>query len=238
MMTLETGKGVVRPAQLQNTSGFTMVELLVTISLIVFLMSMLAVGAGRYLENTSAKATEAQIARIQLYVQEYKSLLGSYPPDGLDGIDVTTEEGTPLTGGSALSHALLNPMLLTMRLPNGEIRVTGEQPPIGEFRSDELYVTEEDSEALEIVDSWRNPLHYDNVQRGDKSFSPQSFGETHLDWDDDMFTHMEDSREIEEISGVVGPQNLGEYDIWSHGSSGHESDEAYSDYISNWELRN
>ena len=44
---------------------------------------------------------------------------------------------------------------------------------------------------------------------------------------------LDDSREIEEISGVVGPQNLGEYDIWSHGSSGHESDEAYSDYISN-----
>ncbi len=220
-----------------SSAGFTMVELLVTISLIVFLMSMLAVGAGRYLENTSTKATEALIARIELNIQQYKGLTGGYPSDGLDGVDVITDEGTPLTGGAALTLALTQPMRLTQKI-NGEIRVIGEEPPLGDFRSDELYVTEEDSDAREILDAWANPLHYDNVNGGEEAFSPQSLGETHLDFDEDIYVHMEDPREIEELSGFTGPQNANEFDLWSHGSSGHEKEEQYQDYITNYEMRN
>ena len=240
-MTSVTGnqrKGAVLKASARlSTAGFTMVELLVTISLIVFLMSMLAVGAGRYLENTSAKATEALIARIELNLQQYKGTTGSYPSDGLDGDDVITEDGTPLTGGAALTFALTQPMKLTREI-NGEVRVVGENPALGDFRSDELYVTEEDADARQILDAWTNPLHYDNVNGGDEAFSAQSLGETHLDFDEDVFVHMEDPREIEELSGFTGPQNTNEYDIWSHGSSGHEDTEEYADYITNWETRN
>ncbi|MAJ27822.1 hypothetical protein CBD41_00285 [bacterium TMED181] len=236
-MILATGSQRRLRLQVASQAGFTMVELLVTISLIVFLMSMLAVGAGRYLENTSAKATEALIARIELNLQQYKGITGAFPPDGLDGKDVTTEEGTPLTGGAALTLALTEPMRLTRKI-NGEVRVIGEEPPMGDFRSDELYVTEEDSAAKEILDAWANPLHYDNVNGGEEAFSPQSLGETHLDFDEDLYIHMEDPREIEELSGIIGPQNSNEYDIWSHGSSGHEDTEQYEDYITNWETRN
>ncbi|MBA4683632.1 MAG: type II secretion system protein [Planctomycetes bacterium] len=236
-MTSATGKTMSLETRPRSHAGFTMVELLVTISLIVFLMSMLAVGAGRYLENTSAKATEALIARISLNLGTYKGITGSFPPDGLDGVDVITEEGTPLTGGAALTLALTQPMKLTRKV-GGEVRIVGENPPIGDFRSDELYVTEEDPDACQILDAWANPLHYDNVMGGDEAFSPQSLGETHLDFDEDLYTHMEDSREIEDLTGVLGPQNTNEYDIWSHGSSGHEDTEEYEDYITNWNMSN
>ena len=43
-MTSATGKNLSIDSRLRPQAGFTMVELLVTISLIVFLMSMLAVG--------------------------------------------------------------------------------------------------------------------------------------------------------------------------------------------------
>ena len=236
-MTLATGRKALRQNRFAATAGFTMVELLVTISLIVFLMSMLAVGAGRYLETSSAKATQALIDRIELNLGEYKGITGAYPADGLDGVDVITDEGTPLTGGAALTLALTQPMKLTRKI-NGEIRVVGENPPIGDFRSDEMYVTEEDSDARQILDAWANPLHYDNVNGGEEAFSPQSLGETHLDFDEDLYTHMEDPREIEDLTGVLGPQNTNEYDIWSHGSNGHEESEEYSDYISNWNMSN
>lgn len=211
-----------------SSAGFTMVELLVTIALIVFLMSMLAVGAGRYLESASAARTEALIARLSLLIENYHSITGDYPPDGLDGADVITSEGTYLTGGAALTHAMVQPLILTEELSSGQTRVIGQNPPIGDFRTDELSAASfGDGEARQLLDAWGEPIHYDNVSNGDDSFSAQDLGETHLDWDDDYQVHSDDPR--------LEPQNTNEYDIWSHGSSGHTEEESIEDLIRNWQ---
>ena len=218
------------------SQGFTMVELLVTISLIVFLMGMLAVGAGRYLESASKARTMALIQRLSLIIEKYHSITGDYPSDGLDGIDVITTDGTFLFGGAALTHALTQPLVLTQKQPNGEIRVIGEEPAIGDFRSDELSSPSDgDQDARQLLDAWAEPIHYDNVSGGEVSFSGQGLGDTHLDWDDDEQVHSEDPREVGEGTDGIGPQNTNGFDIWSHGSSGHSEEESYDDLNTNWQ---
>ncbi len=218
------------------SQGFTMVELLVTISLIVFLMGMLAVGAGRYLESASKARTMALIQRLSLIIEKYHSISGDYPSDGLDGIDVITTDGTFLFGGAALTHALTQPMILTQKRANGEIRIIGEEPAIGEFRGDELSAPSDgDKDARQLLDAWGEPIHYDSVAGGEISFSAQGLGDTHLDWDEDEQVHSEDPREVGEGTDGIGPQNTNGYDIWSHGSSGHSEEESYDDLITNWQ---
>lgn len=211
-----------------SVAGFTMVELLVTIALIVFLMSMLAVGAGRYLESASGARTEALISRVSLLIENYHSVTGDYPSDGLEGSDVITSDGTYLTGGAALTFALTQPLVLTERQPNGELRTIGQEPAIGDFRTDELSAPSDgDGQARQLLDAWGEPIHYDDVSNGDSAFNSQDLGETHLDWDEDFQVHTEDPR--------LEPQNTNEYDIWSHGSSGHSEEESIEDLIKNWQ---
>ena len=213
-----------------------MVELLVTISLIVILMSMLAVGTASYLKSAENARTESIIKRVSLYIDTYHSKYGGYPTDGLDGDDLITPEGSYLTGGAALTYTLTQPILITKTLPNGEVRVLGKEEPIGEFRSDEISAASEgDDAARQILDAWYEPIHYDDVSKGIDGYSPQSDGETHLDWDEDEFTHSEDPRDLGERSIGTGPQHIEEYDIWSHGSSGHTPEELYEEMLSNWQ---
>lgn len=236
-MTSVTGSPkpkLIRSTDAQS-AGFTMVELLVTIALIVFLMSMLAVGAGKYLESASVARTEALLARLSLLIDGYHSKVGAFPIDGLDGDDLITRDGTYLTGGAALTYRMTQPVIYTRTQPNGEIRVIGEEPPLGEFRNDELSPPSDgDTEAIQLLDAWGEPIHYDNVKAGDRGYSPQSDGESHLDWDDEESVHSEDPRDVGEGTIGTGPQNTEQVDIWSHGSSGHTSDESYDDLISNW----
>lgn len=213
-----------------------MVELMVTIALIVFLMSMLAVGAGRYLKTASNARTMALIQRVGLLIEKYHSITGDYPSDGLDGIDVITTDGTYLFGGAALTYAMTQPMILTQKQANGEIRIIGEEPAIGEFRSDELSApADDDEDARQLLDAWYEPIHYDAVSGGEISFSPQGLGETHLGWDDDEQVHSDDPREVGEGTDGLGPQNTNGFDIWSHGVGGHTEEESYEDLIRNWQ---
>lgn len=242
-MTSETGNP--RPDSRRNArqerqespvAGFTMVELMVTIALIVFLMGMLGMMTGSYLEKASIARTEALIARVSLVIDQYHSKVGGFPTDGLDGNDLITEEGSILTGGAALTFTLSQPLILTRTKPNGEIRVIGEDPPMIEFRSDELSAASDgDETARQVLDAWGEPVHYDDVSKGDSGYSPQSDGESHLDWDDDVQVHSEDPRDVGEGTIGTGPQNTKQFDIWSHGSSGHSSEESYEDLISNWQ---
>ncbi|NRA75749.1 MAG: hypothetical protein HRU16_07370, partial [Planctomycetes bacterium] len=127
-------------------------------------------------------------------------------------------------------------MILTQKQANGEIRIIGEEPAIGEFRSDELSApADDDEDARQLLDAWYEPIHYDAVSGGEISFSPQGLGETHLGWDDDEQVHSDDPREVGEGTDGLGPQNTNGFDIWSHGVGGHTEEESYEDLIRNWQ---
>lgn len=214
-----------------------MVELMVVISVIVVLMAMLAMTAGGLQTRANVAATDGLLQRIGLFIDQYHGKRGTYPADGIDGA-VITEEGTPVQSGSALAFALTQPILDRERLPTGEFRVVSSEPAVGEFKGDELSEPfADDKNARELLDTWGLPLHYDNLEGGRSAYSPQNEGEVHLFWDDleiDGAVHNLDPRELDGVA-TSGPQNIEEYDLFSHGPDGHTEEELPEECIGNWD---
>ena len=225
--TLETGRSS------SHSGGFTLVELLVVISIIIFLITMLAMTARGLLKRANIAATDSLLQRIGLFIDNYHGKTGSYPADGIDEA-LITDEGTPLQSGSALGYILRQPIRHREKLPTGEFRIVSSEQAVGEFTGDELgEIFEGDGNARELIDSWGIPLHYD---AGISSYSPQNEGDVHLFWDDlldEGAVHNLDPRELDAVA-TSGPQNIGQYDVWSHGSDGHNEEELPEDAISNW----
>ncbi len=216
-----------------SNQGFTLVELLIVIGIIVVLMGLLvAVGSGLR-QRAKEKKTEALLKRIELALANYHSSMGEYPPDGMDS-KVVTANGTRIASAAALTYAIIRPLERRRRLPNGDFRVIGTSEPLLAFSESELTPKLEDDElAREIVDPWGQPLHYDNLEGGRSYYNVQSDGGVHLEEPD---SHQLDPRE--EHGGAVspGPQNINRFDLWSHGKHGHTEDEVVSETIGNWRL--
>ncbi|MFQ5653602.1 MAG: type II secretion system protein [Planctomycetota bacterium] len=217
----------------RRRSGFTMVELLIVIALIVFLVALVVVNAGDLRNRAKRESVKSLIQRLGMQLETYHSKVGPYPSDGFD-TPVETPQGTRLKSGAALTFALLQPIQLTQRLPNGDLRVLGTEEPVAEFADNDLSeAIDDDRDARELLDAWGNPLHYDNLEGGASAYSVQDDGSAHLH---EPLAHAFDPREQEgEGVELTGPQNPGEYDLWSHGSSGHTDDEKATDTIGNWE---
>ena len=215
--------------------GFTLVELLVTISIVLALMGMIVVQMGKSRARAKHEATKSLIQRIELSLTEYQATAGEYPPDGMDGERVETDEGTILKSGAALTFALVNPVRARKRQPDGTFRVLGEREPLGDFTKGELDGPYDgDPQAVELMDGFFQAFHYDRLTGGSKAYSQQDDADVHLA-EESITEHALDPREEEGVAVISsGPQNLSTYDLWSHGINGHTSEERPEDVIGNW----
>ncbi len=215
--------------------GFTMIELLIVISIIFLLFGMLIVAAGPLRQKARKKNTEGLVHQVTLFLDLYKGKTGTYPSDGIDE-RVETAEGTPLESGAALTFGLLQPVILRQRQPDGTFKESGQEDPIADFKVDSLSPPIlDDPDARELFDGFFQPFHYDRITRPDM-YSTQDDGDVHLGWENGR-AHGDDPREAAD-SGVEtpGPQNIGQFDFWSHGPNGHEEDEKPEEAISNWRI--
>ena len=130
--TLETGRSS------SHSGGFTLVELLVVISIIIFLITMLAMTARGLLKRANIAATDSLLQRIGLFIDNYHGKTGSYPADGIDEA-LITDEGTPLQSGSALGYILRQPIRHREKLPTGEFRIVSSEQAVGEFTGPYIY---------------------------------------------------------------------------------------------------
>ncbi len=212
-----------------------MIELMITVSILFLLFGMLLVAAGPMRKKAKIRKTEGLIERMSLALGQYHASSGSYPPDGLDGQTVETDEGTILQSGAALTYALTQPVRAMKKQPDGSFKAMGEMEPVGDFKEfTEPYL--DDPQAVELIDGFGYPFHYDRLTGGESSFSAQDDGSVHLGWDDmNGVVHHDDPREATGV-GVEspGPQNFNEYDIWSHGDDAHSEDEQPEHVVSNW----
>ena len=218
-------------------SGFTMVELMITITIIFLLFSMLAIAAGPMRRKARTKKTDGVIYRISLSVAQYHATTGYFPPDGLDGETVETAEGTIRKSGAALTWALTQPVRAMKKQPDGSYKAMGEQEPMGDFKE---FTTPylDDPEAIELIDGFGEPFHYDRLTGGRSSYSVQDDGDVHVNWDAMASpVHHDDPREATgEAVENPGPQNVDEYDLWSHGMNSHTDDELPQDVLANWSV--
>ena len=233
----QRGGIALNPKSPTRLSGFTMIELMIVMGIILTLLGLIfAVGMGAQ-EKARKSFSRSIVDQIELTLEEFKSTTGYYPPDGFDEELRTTESLEPIQGSSALAFALTQPMILRLRQPDGTFEET-ERRGLHTFKQDQLFVPDEDnSELMEIVDGWKQGLHYDRLANGEEDYSIQDSGDVHLNWDhdDDSLDHLTDPRE--ELAAVTetGPQNLGKFDLWSVGSQGHSIEGDAKHVIGNWQ---
>ena len=218
--------------------GFTLVEILVVLAIIVLLFSLVTVNAASIFGKANLGATKAMVLRLETYLDSYRRTTGSYPPDGVDS-PVRNEDGTSLYATSSVQYHLTRPIVVEEI--TGSVKRLREYEAVVEtaFKSSELSRPDPDFEnAFEIVDGWGIGFHYDNTSDG--RFRAQR-GDVHIPpLDDDE--HPPDPRSseflIEEKPAVPHPDDVQStgFDLWSHGEMGHEIDEKPNEPIASWNM--
>ncbi len=214
-----------------DRAGFTLIELMVAISIVVVLLAMLAIVTLKYRLRAQLDRTRGFVEELRITIQDYKSATGHFPPDGIDGELLSEESRTPLQSGAALAHALTQPYLRKTQRPDGSFAEELVEPERPLKRADLLVPDDDGPQVAELVDVWGNPFHYDCLDTAEM-YSPQGDASVHLV---SAAVHQEDPREAVDVAvRAAGPQNVGSYDLWSHGPKGHSSEELPAEAIGNW----
>lgn len=210
--------------------GFTMMEILIVVSILITLATIAAVSFQSLMVGTKRKATRSLIRRLQLSIEEYHQITGKYPPDGIDST-VRNQQGVDLRGSAALRHALTTPISYSVMI--GGLPRQMRKEALMKLSESEL--AEENSDypgVREIKDPFGTPIHYDNVK---DRFRPQTGAEHYPPLEESE--HPPDPRTLGLSDGGVatpGAQSS-DYDLWSHGSNEHSvTDE--SNPIAIWNL--
>lgn len=218
------GPKVSDPCRRGRRGGFTLVEILIVIGLLVFLASIVLVSGGSLLTSTRVKGTRATIEALRLKIDEYQSLTGYAPPDGID-TPVKNSSGTAVRGNAALHHALTSP--ITVRVMTGGIPRQKTYEPRKSFKDSEVTAEDPDYPGVrEIVDAFGVPFHYDNTEDG--RMRPQDGGVHYPPVDEEE--HPLDPRTGEDYRLDLG------YDLWSHGEKEHSTEES-SPPIGTWNVQ-
>jgi len=80
----------------RSPGAFTLVEILVVVSIIIILMAMLVPITASVIKDSRRKAAKASMNTMEMALERYYNDLGDYPPDNTPGSD----------GNEALTHHL------------------------------------------------------------------------------------------------------------------------------------
>ncbi|MBL4845743.1 MAG: type II secretion system protein [Planctomycetes bacterium] len=153
--------------------GFTLVEILVVISIIALLAAISIPALSAVRRSSDTKATKAFLERLRLQIESYSNDFGDYPPSRASRIGY---RGNEVNAGSEILLRCLT--------------TSKKAGPYFEFEDTQLGNTDQDSlakganptrsvirtaELLEIVDTWGNPilyLHNKDYDRGGQVLLP------------------------------------------------------------------
>ena len=102
--TSETSSSVDSASAPGGNSGFTLIEILIVMSIIGILAGLVLIAMGSIQKTAKDRATEALVERLTLQIADYYRKRGALPEDGYD-----TEvkfRGKSLKGSAALFHQL------------------------------------------------------------------------------------------------------------------------------------
>lgn len=198
----------------RGQSGYTLIEILTVIAIIVLLALLLVTTVQGLKDRAKREATNALIGQIDMALQNYHQAFGGYPPDR-----VTLDDGRELCGSQCLVYFLGRPL--------DQVSVTGSETAVrhldpafeGGFRDVQLSgpLAGANWDEVEIIDAWGRPIHYDNTQEtaDDQSDAPDWHLARFAGGGSEQF-HGPDPRR-DAASGEVRARNAGSYDVWSHG---------------------
>ncbi|HNR98791.1 MAG TPA: type II secretion system protein [Planctomycetota bacterium] len=225
-----------------DRGGFTLLEILVVISLMTFLVTALVALTLNLSHRAYEASTRTLLDRIDLSIDKYKDLTGFCPPDGFDAPVTTREGGLEIRSAACLYEFLGRPLQVIKQGAGGKVVVERYDSPVmrGLKESELVRVPGDSADVAEITDAWGGPLHYDRLE-GDDSYSPQNTPDVHLVPPE---YHGPDPRDVPGVAVAEAGtgQNPGRYDVWSHGRHGHEAPEREEDAaallretIGNWQ---
>ncbi len=147
-------------------SGFTLIEILVVITIIGLLIAVSGGAYMKYTETAYSAKTRAFITELEGYADAYNDIKGDYPPSSLNSLNLVTTGDDSNEGIEAFVQAIY------------AADYSGHRP---DSTSDLINTDEDDADKkrtvfgfpalLEFQDSWGNPLIYIQHTDYDKSFT-------------------------------------------------------------------
>jgi prepilin-type N-terminal cleavage/methylation domain-containing protein len=136
-----------------NAAGFSLIEVLVVITLIGLLMSFAAVSLGRYRETGRITDCRARIVALSLLAESYADRTGDYPPSRLAHVGV--QDANDVNEGIEAFSVALRDRRYAGGRPDEQWLANGDDD-----HSSDLGSADGSDALLELVDPWDNPLLY------------------------------------------------------------------------------
>lgn len=161
------------PSNRSPFRGFTLVEVLVTLSVIVILVSIFfGIQRGVYSAQSQAKA-RAEMAVIASALEAFKSRYGDYPWTDDDGSDINTSTKNALWQ-AFLFEVLTGELYLGRNSDNEPEMIRGDRRPLTDVGA--LTVQPPNSTTGTIVDPWGNRyMYYYRTDIDDNSWQNPGF---------------------------------------------------------------
>jgi prepilin-type N-terminal cleavage/methylation domain-containing protein len=144
----------VAPRSPRSVAGFSLLEILVVITIIGLLMSFSAVAISRYRETGRITDCKSRIQSLALMVSSYAERAGDYPPDRLDALGVKGVANQVNEGIEACIAALRRKDYGGQRPNERHLGNTDDDS------ADKLDAVDGSRVLLELLDPWDNPLVY------------------------------------------------------------------------------
>lgn len=139
-------------------AGFTLVELLVVMAVIVVLLGLSLPAISAVRRKSQVRETEALMQRLKLALATYQQDFGDYPPSSFRRLGLRgngQNEGIELMLRCLTTRARTGPYV---ELEDGQLGNLDEDRLPSD--ADPTQSTMSTRELLEVLDAWRNPLVY------------------------------------------------------------------------------
>ncbi len=141
-----------------SAAGFSLVEILVVITLVGLLMGFVVLAVGRHAEAGREADCRARLEALNLMAESYADRTGGYPPCRLD--DLGVEGGRAPNEGIEAFTAALRRRDYGGKRPDERWYGNGDGD-----RADGLAAVDGSDALLELVDPWDNPFVYVTHER-------------------------------------------------------------------------
>lgn len=204
-----------------RSSGFTLIEILIVMSIIGVLAGMVLIAMGSIQKQAKDEATKALVERLNLYIADYYRKKGTLPEDGLDtAVEI---KGKVLKGSAALYHQLTSDVFERTFIA-GEMQ-EDKREPVAKFEKADL---RDEEGIVYIIDGHGEPIHYDNLTSSRNTPADDPASDPDSDYARWRFTVGFDSNY--EIWSLGMRDAAEDEDLRVEEESSEEEDESYNEF--------
>lgn len=157
--------------------GFTLIEILIVLSVLGILMAVLATQFLPFLKRGEEYKTVSIISQVQTSIELYENEQGDYPPSDFHGL-ASRSPNEINVGMESLVACLFSPSFPDKR-PDQKWLVNTD-----EDQSDKVMTDLGNKSLFEIADAWGNPLVYIHNRDYAKSFTYRFADPKSGEWED------------------------------------------------------